>query len=243
MDVDVGPYDNAIATLLSGSRDGWRVVRACPSARFDREAMGALFKHSGTLEELCLEGNCTATSRDIVQVLRSCPNLHTLIYMESSYRWSSASSLVDGRVFIDLDPDTGSFKPWECENFLRVLKIRIDGISRQDEKGCANHDERHKIQGLVYDRLARLVSLEVLWIGGESSMSLESGLDRLSGLRKLKELYVITFDRKIGVKEVQWMTEHWPRLRVLCGLDKHWGDELALRWLQENHPGIEVETP
>jgi hypothetical protein len=252
VDVHEGPSDNSIAALLSGSLDGWKVVRVYPSAMFDREAMGALLKHSSTLEELIVadgDYNTCISSDDIVQVLRSCVNLHTLVFIDTHYECSLPHSLVDGRVFTDLDPDTGSFKPWECENSLRVLKIQIGGIPRQDEKGYAYPDERHKIQGRVYDRLARLTTLEVLRIAGNYpapqddclEMSLESGLGRLSGLKKLRELYVMNIETKIGVKEVQWMTENWPRLRVLHGLDMNKGDEEALGWLQEN--GVDVGTP
>ncbi|KAK3811057.1 MAG: hypothetical protein J3Q66DRAFT_350866, partial [Benniella sp.] len=243
VDVHEGPSDNTIATLLSGSRDGWKVVRVLPSAMFDRAAMGALLKHSSTLEELSVVGDYSTciSSGDIVQVLRSCANLHALVFIDTFNEWPIPHSLVDGRVFTDMDPDTGSFKSWECENSLRVLKIRIGRIPKQDGKGYAYPDERHKIQGQVYDRLARLTNLEVLRIGGNSSvpqddclqMSLESGLGRLSGLKKLRELYVMNVETKIGVKEVQWMTKHWPRLRVLRGLDMNRGDEEALRWLQE----------
>ena len=68
----------------------------------------------------------------------------------------------------------------------------------------------------------------------------ESGLDKLSGIKRLKELYVLSDETKIGIKEVQWMVGNWPRLRVHRGLDKDKDHKEAVRWLQENHTGIEV---
>jgi hypothetical protein len=46
---------------------------------------------------------------------------------------------------------------------------------------------------------------------------------------------------KIGIKEIQWMTEHWPKLRVLRGLDE--SDDAGkqvVQWIQEHHPEIDL---
>ncbi|KAF9979678.1 hypothetical protein BGZ65_006193, partial [Modicella reniformis] len=112
----------------------------------------------------------------------------------------------------------------------------------------------------VYDRLARLTNLETLCLGYEQAgylnnprqwscveMSLESGLDKLSGLKALKELSVSRMGSKIGLKEVQWMTEQWPRLRVIYGLvreEKDYGKDqhgAAVKWLKEYHPEIDLQ--
>jgi hypothetical protein len=49
-------------------------------------------------------------------------------------------------------------------------------------------------------------------------MSLESGLEKLSGLKSLEELSVVGLATKIGDKEIQWMAENWPKLRVIYGV-------------------------
>jgi hypothetical protein len=104
------------------------------------------------------------------------------------------------------------------------------------------------MQYQVYDRLARLADLEVLWLKGGArgkrdsgcvEMSLESGLHRLSGLKMLEELDVSRMKARIGMQKAQWMTEHWPRLRVISGLCSEENEE-AIAWLAENHPVIEI---
>ncbi|KAF9944865.1 hypothetical protein BGZ72_001885, partial [Mortierella alpina] len=52
-------------------------------------------------------------------------------------------------------------------------------------------------------------------------MTLESGLMNLHGLKKLQVLDVQGMAQRIGVDEVQWMTEHWPKLRAIYGLWNH----------------------
>jgi hypothetical protein len=144
---------------------------------------------------------------------------------------------------MDPDPDTGMLRPWNCEGSLRVLKLTFGGIPRLDSREDSYAGQGRDIQGLVYERLARLINLETLWLGGRDhhsddpqclEMSLESGLDNLSGLKRLRELSVTGLPTRIGVIEVQWMAVHWPRLRVIRGLGGNEEEDEAAQWLREN---------
>ncbi|KAF8948412.1 hypothetical protein BGZ47_004994 [Haplosporangium gracile] len=121
------------------------------------------------------------------------------------------------------------------------------------------------IQRRVYERLARLTRLERLELGHEDrnlndysrkrrertalgrlddvahqygclEMSLKSGLQILEELKDLKVLSVMRMATKIGVEEVQWMVQSWPKLRRVDGLNCDESDEAkAHKWLRENH--------
>ncbi|KAF9135549.1 hypothetical protein BGW39_002297 [Mortierella sp. 14UC] len=52
------------------------------------------------------------------------------------------------------------------------------------------------------------------------SLSLDSGLELLQGLKSLHKLNVARMNHKIGLAEVQWICESWPRLQVIEGLLK-----------------------
>ncbi|KAG0318400.1 hypothetical protein BGZ97_003844 [Linnemannia gamsii] len=110
--------------------------------------------------------------------------------------------------------------------------------------------ERHQVSlkdhALVYNQLARLTQLWVVEIGfdhrqqrcpsdcaclhqfmkytGPSKrtpeFSLESGLGLLSGLKDLEVFGFEGIDHHIGTKELDWMSENWPRLRMLRGLEE-----------------------
>ncbi|KAF9353152.1 hypothetical protein BGX34_011776 [Mortierella sp. NVP85] len=230
--------DEDMATILDGSRAGWKAVKVERCGRLRGPAMDALAKHFSTLEVLVVDGIEGAMMNDMVQVPRLCTKLRTLAYIDTDYCEMNGCSKIDAKVFIDQDPDTGVLKPWKCEASLEVLKVMIVGIPRPDLESDevikeAYPGEGREIQGQVYDRLARLTNLETLWLGDECGrsgvqspeMSLESGLGKLCGLKKLKELNVAGFLTRIGVGEVQWMVENWPKLRIIYGFDNDGFDD------------------
>jgi len=211
-----------ITTLLTGSSKGWRVVKLYSLVGLEESTMKALLKHSSTLEVLCIDiGSGTSVpNNSLVQILASCPNLRCL---EDAPNYGLPDySHINANVFIDQNQDTGALRTWACESSLKELRIRIKGIPRPDATVYETEQETYPgqsrdLQGLMYDRLARLTCLEVLWIGGPPSfemdpggleMSLESGLDKLSGMKQLKELNLPGMNVRIGVQEAQWMTEH-----------------------------------
>ncbi|KAK3811017.1 MAG: hypothetical protein J3Q66DRAFT_350790 [Benniella sp.] len=236
---------DGISALSSGSRSGWKMVRLGARAAFGKEIIDALGQHFSSLAILDMTGYVGASGNDVVQVLRSCTNLQALVINDVQYDWSTS---LDANVFMDVDSDTGSIKPWACERSLKVLKLEVIGIPRPDLKRNRDDEEYpgqgREIQGRVYDRLARLTNLERLRLGRDSydgnpqclEMSLESGLDKLSGLKRLNELSVKRMATRIGVKEVQWIAEHWPRMRAFYGLY----NKKAATWLRENRPEIKL---
>jgi hypothetical protein len=64
---------------------------------------------------------------------------------------------------------------------------------------------------------------------GSLKMSLEIGLGKLSGLKKLKEVSVLGLG-SIGVEEVQWMVANWPKLCIVDGTLEN----EATAWLEKN---------
>ncbi|KAF8948415.1 hypothetical protein BGZ47_004997 [Haplosporangium gracile] len=122
------------------------------------------------------------------------------------------------------------------------------------------------IQSRMYERLARMTRLERLELGHEDrdfkdasmdledssvvksmddmdhyydclEMSLRSGLKVLEGLKELEVLSVIWMTAMIGVEEVQWMLQSWPKLRRVDGLSSSKTLEDAVqRRLKKNCP-------
>ncbi|KAK3811113.1 MAG: hypothetical protein J3Q66DRAFT_351070, partial [Benniella sp.] len=250
--------DNDVATLLSSSHHGWKEITLKGSGTAIKgPAMEILMQQCPVLEKLVVDRYELFSDHDTVRVLASSPNLHT-----------SITARVDANVFVDRYPLTGSLRAWACEASLTSLRVRITGVPRPDlpERqvgitdvpilGCRVQEsylgEGREIQSQVYDRLARLTKLESLWLGegfllpmGQLDcleLSLESGLHKLSGLKSLKELGVISLALKIGVEEVQWMAENWPELRTIygMGLSNESPNKMAVEWLQRNRPDIRL---
>ncbi|KAF9913420.1 hypothetical protein BX616_010058 [Lobosporangium transversale] len=85
------------------------------------------------------------------------------------------------------------------------------------------------------------------------ALSLDHGLWAMSGLKQLKVLKVTRMDHRIGLEEIQWMCEHWPRLDIVhgllrqmstkesIGLQERWEQQKAeneriVKWLKANKP-------
>ncbi|KAK3810812.1 MAG: hypothetical protein J3Q66DRAFT_56106 [Benniella sp.] len=256
-----GLKDDGAAAILSGCRKGWKVVKIGYSVEFKTSAKEALAKHFSTLEELVMAGQHLKGS-DVVWALASASNLRSLIALRDGSFLAHKYPDLKAHEFIDLRPTTESLRTWACEKSLRVLKITIKDIPRPDlgEQSVVKetyHGQGREIQGRVYDRLARFTNLETLWLGsflGQGTgdrqrlgsqkdcleMSLESGLHKLAGLKLLKELDVTQLATRIGLKEVQWMAGHWPKLKTIRGFESVEKQEVET-WIHECHPYISLE--
>ncbi|KAF8948414.1 hypothetical protein BGZ47_004996 [Haplosporangium gracile] len=140
-----------------------------------------------------------------------------------------------------------------------------DGMLIQE----AHPNQSQEILHRVYERLGRLTRLERLELGHEDrntfdesrtfddpadvesmddkdhqydclDMNLRSGLRMLEGLKQLRVLSVVRMATLIGVEEVQWMVQNWPKLNRLDGLNYGESDEVAAyKWLREHYPRIQ----
>ncbi|KAI8355996.1 hypothetical protein B0O80DRAFT_448477 [Mortierella sp. GBAus27b] len=256
--------DEQIATLLSGSNNGWRELKVSDNMEFGRSALKALTLHFLTLQELIVDGCHGFTGENLVQVLSSCPNLRSLVAIDDrKYSRVVVFTHIEYNVFIDQDLNTGTLRTWSCEASLKVLKVMIGGIPRPDIQYAdieeTYHGQGREIQEVVYERLARLTNLETLWLGHDPvmsddiqyyhhirfqydclAMSLDSGLDKLSRLKALTELSVTHMKKNTKIKDIQWMVENWPRLGVIYGLVReiYEDDTYAIRWLEDHFPKI-----
>ncbi|KAG0003769.1 hypothetical protein BGZ80_005745, partial [Entomortierella chlamydospora] len=231
--------DEEIATLLSSCRNGWKVVDIGHNYTFQGASISALEQHYPTLEALVVrEGDFM--SKDLLFLLSSAPNLKTLVAIDDGFYDEPLYTSIDAAMFIDLEPGTNSLRPWACEHTLKELKIKITDIPRPDlgdRRGVVEEEyagQGKDIQSRVYERLARFTKLEKLWLGSSPvigplsykresgreqrdclEMSLESGLHILAGLKEMRELSAANTNSKIGLKEVQWMAENWPKLSII----------------------------
>ncbi|KAI8352248.1 hypothetical protein B0O80DRAFT_454097 [Mortierella sp. GBAus27b] len=108
-DEDSHYQGDMVATLLSGSRAGWRRVEVTSGAVFQSAAMKVLVNHFATLEELILD-ECYIGDIDLVQVLRSCSRLQRIIISNASLLGGDEFHYIGASAFVDRDPDTGELR-------------------------------------------------------------------------------------------------------------------------------------
>ncbi|KAG9068302.1 hypothetical protein KI688_010568 [Linnemannia hyalina] len=119
-----------------------------------------------------------------------------------------------------------------------------------------------EIQRRVYERLARMTRLQRLELGNEDrrpnvhadfylrnmtlqriqdvlhqysclDMKLGSGLRILEALKDLRVLSVVRMETRIGVEELKWMKQSWPKLIVIRGLNIDGEEKEAGKWAQD----------
>ncbi|KAF9908545.1 hypothetical protein EC991_009690 [Linnemannia zychae] len=95
----------------------------------------------------------------------------------------------------------------------RLTKLRKLALGRSgrnyEQEAWYSHLEIKEICAMVVDDYFQIECLE---------LSLEGGLEELAGLKDLEELDLTQMAHRIGVAEVQWMVEHWPKLKMIRGL-------------------------
>ncbi|KAF8986066.1 hypothetical protein BGZ46_009863 [Entomortierella lignicola] len=257
--------DQYLSKIISSCHTGWKSVEIRPSAEFHKASKSALVKYYSTIEDLFV-ASVKYSSEELRLLLSSAPNFQTLITITDGEYMYGPIPQIDSSMFIDQDPDTGLLRPWACESSLKELRVRIGGISDGE------NEEAQHVQHQVYERLSRFTKLEKLWLGGNPHpyddydgddsnewglydfqhdglvMSLRSGLDKLKGLKELRVLSVSRMFTEIGLEEIKWMVEHWPKLCVIRGIrsqnegDFEFIDEKALikDWLKTNRPRIQL---
>lgn len=190
---------------------------------------------ASTLESIEIGVGAIVSCFDIQLIATSCAGLKKLIIRsnatenESQDVGSSEESL-SGWKAIFLDEKTGQEDHWVCaeleELTLTILNDRWASATDQDV-GLPEQQQR-AAYGVkrAYRQLGRLTKLRKLTLGWLSSrglpverrvdMSLRSGLAYLGGLTVLHELdYRGVPHPVIGRSEVEWIANHWPKLRKI----------------------------
>ncbi|KAG0226988.1 hypothetical protein B0O80DRAFT_493243 [Mortierella sp. GBAus27b] len=232
--------EEEIVRMLLCRRQGWKQVVVTSNVEFANVAGEALLKHCSTLEKVVSDSRYALSARQLIHILTWSPHLHTLHHSGQIDPRGPVMSGLSVNEFIDRDPATGLPKPWICEKTLRELNISI--MSDWGELDAHSSNLRRDLQNEIYGRMGRLVKLEKLCLK-DMELSMASGLDRLSGLKNLKELNISRMIGSIGVEEFQWMTENWPRWDTISGPSpKQSIQSAAVDWLKKERPEMAAKV-
>ncbi|KAI8596983.1 hypothetical protein EDD21DRAFT_407953 [Dissophora ornata] len=233
---------------------GWKNVRTDVS--LDPLACAALLKHCGTLETVQVTNISKSSSSTLRHILSSSPRLQAMTTTDDRWYYQRQFPFLKAKDFVDMRHDSGILTPWAS---LKVLKTKITCIPRPDVTelldgrqriGFSPESQIQHVQQRVYERLARFINLEELFLGHGTmdyqyeclEMTLESGLAQLKRLKNLGVLDVQMMAQRIGLKEVQWMTQNWPKLQVIQGLHDDGDNFKAAEWLWKHSPMITVKV-
>ncbi|KAG9322304.1 hypothetical protein KVV02_002237 [Mortierella alpina] len=208
----------------------------------DPDVMQALRRHFAVLTNVEF-GQVRSSIRcgTVLELLTGCPNLQVLVAYgrldcsrQAFFRTgtvagistattgkpgstSTSSAIMTGPD--DLFNDT----PWVCLGLKRLHVIMT---------GDPQHSvwQNRTLQQRLFLQLGRLKDLQTLSLGHcilwmyENGFShhgldftVEAGLSKLAGLEKLEQLNIEGIYQHMGEQDVNWMLEHWPKLRVVEG--------------------------
>ncbi|KAF9348753.1 hypothetical protein BGX26_012862 [Mortierella sp. AD094] len=162
-------------------------------------------------------------------------------------------------------------KPWEC---LDLESLHINIIARRNTASTSEPQQQQQQQQRERERMLeqqrkalaqvgkltklRTLSLEPMYIDPNRAMarrefsnldlSLESGLDKLSGLRGLRVFVIRRLKHKMDCEEYEWMAKHWIHLRQLLGRlcplsqgeDREEEEEEMRVFVQDLMPQVEI---
>ncbi|KAI8345581.1 hypothetical protein B0O80DRAFT_491693 [Mortierella sp. GBAus27b] len=158
-----------------------------------------------------VNGVDVAASKRIREVLESCPSLEHIV-----------GTSISGRDIIDS-------QPWVCHRLKMFAMLICMDITKQTPRAKAEYTEHDKRQcHQVLERLGQMKQLEVLNMSNYDLMiaplrppvilplDLRMGLEHLSTLRDLEWLGV---DGTLNMRlvDVEWMLQHWTKLRKMTG--------------------------
>ncbi|KAG0332140.1 hypothetical protein BG004_001373 [Podila humilis] len=229
-----------------------KLLRLNPTAGGgSHEVAIALIEHTSTLEDICVARRVGFP--DFRYIVSVSPRLKKVggagaDAPENSFR-------VGMKEFAQVEGESELLEPWICEDSLECLEMTIN--RHWEENWAKENDDPDKYQVKVFERLARLKNLKTLRLGHVASkrkqragedinswvrdrrdirMKLGHGLELLKSLQQLEELQVFEVGLDIGLQEVQWMHEQWPRLRHVYGLRRL---SEARTWLTAHGIGVE----
>ncbi|KAF9304443.1 hypothetical protein BGZ74_001525 [Mortierella antarctica] len=260
MEIDDGMISS---TLAAGTR-GWNAVHFCSTARVGSRTFDTLLQHASTLKEMSVVRVDGPTG--IARVLRSCPELRQLVTIGNGWRGGGPTLEVSAAEFIDWDPELRTVRPWPCATKLERLAVQVTGLPQLKPQAAEKQlpDVRYyfEIHQRMCERLGQFTNLRVLQLGWSPysipsklafwdtleetapskqyacvNLTLETGLVKLAGLKRLEELHIINMDHQVMEEEVVWMAEQWPRLWKLHGLGV---DTAAHHWLLLNRPKFQL---
>ncbi|KAF9217263.1 hypothetical protein BGZ59_005411 [Podila verticillata] len=165
--------------------------------------------HYATLDFLDLSRSQGIKSETIQQILCRCPNLRVLD-MASEHLTLETKDIVFG-------------EPWICHK-LEILQIEIASSPPPFGDAPLISDTAQwteiEMQRHVLALIGSFTRMQELMIGGSHGRSMEltlgeGGLELLSGLKRMRNMNVKKMGHKIGQRELEWMVEQWPMVRML----------------------------
>ncbi|KAG0341409.1 hypothetical protein BG000_009213 [Podila horticola] len=168
-------------------------------------------RHCSSIKTLDLYRCAYVTSQMIQTLLSTCPLLE-----------SFAADMISGIDIVDGES-------WICLKLKSLsVHLSLNGTIPEGSQSVTQVEARSREQQRACEQLSRLEKLQRLHICRDAgrhqkSKSLDFRLRKNGGvledldMRKLEYLNFHATDQQMGVEDLQWMYDHWPRLLFVMG--------------------------
>ncbi|KAG0261435.1 hypothetical protein DFQ27_002958 [Actinomortierella ambigua] len=217
--------DWAIAVSISRSSQWTKIELRTTSA--GPSTASALVLNGANLEILDIDGYTARgpgmRGSHLQEILSKAPRLRTL-----RAHWLIHDNSITARDILSSEWATTSLEHVDFK--INVPRVDDEGGGAPDSPAAQSS---RAIQRQVLRRLGQQKNLRKLMVGGKVvssstedyefqrnclEMTLESGLDELAGLKNLVELDIHDMDHRVGVPELEWMVENFPKLECVKGM-------------------------
>ncbi|KAF9971916.1 hypothetical protein BGZ73_005026, partial [Actinomortierella ambigua] len=213
---------DAFAAEVISRSDHWTCIQQL-APRVGPLTAAAIVEHGQHLEILEVKGGRTANGR--IGVLGS--HVQALLSKATRLRTLRIDWLVESQIITAMEILGSAWATTLLQDLC--LKIHVPRVNNESSSNSTEHQSSRSIQRLVLRRLGQQKHLSRLILGGTVmapltrmaqhqsnclELTLESGLDELAGLKALEILDIGGMDHRVGVPELEWMIDNWPKLRL-----------------------------
>lgn len=244
--------DQEIANIIS-LNSSWKNIDLDNLKHVGPKTVEAILGHCTALETLHLNRCELLTNADLTSILGKAKKLKDFQTNGIvSRRHDPSPRFLTSTDIAGIHWGSFSIKTFCCPIKVPSPDDDIPEVKREAEWSSTMEDSR-EAQRQVYQQLSKLTKLKELRLGdirggGKThhafqwyclEMTLESGMDKLEGLKQLEILDIRTMNHDIGVQELDWMNRCWPRLKCVLGLIPPGtnGYPNIEYWFQNNQPG------
>ncbi|KAG0346191.1 hypothetical protein BG004_002223 [Podila humilis] len=220
----VNHYDKLYGQILETCPRPLRNLTLYSNSILGSHVRMGIRKYAATLESLHID--YTGGIAGLVDVLRVCSSLKDL-KIAGFWRLKVA---MDATRFADYDPVSEELNTWLCQHTLETLHVVCDGIPKwSPQEDPSIRFQSKVIQQKLCERLGQFTNLRLLRLCYQSDvpynynrfppMMLGTGLEKLSGLKRLKKAH---FHERLskGASEIEWISKHWENISVID--DEDW---------------------
>ncbi|KAF9201957.1 hypothetical protein BGZ49_007849 [Haplosporangium sp. Z 27] len=165
-------------------------------------------------------------SKSLMELDLGFSELPTQLIMDILHRLPQLKSVILGILLTNDDLSDSDIMgmtgtPWSCTG-LKKLDLRIRNCINDTAQfnSTSTNPSDPRLLEIVFSQIGGLSQLEDWRLSTSLKLlTLENGhLHQLTGLRRLRELDLTSYDSEVAVEDVKWMINHWGRLgRFMVG--------------------------